>query len=791
MLSNHLRSWIYNKVQGHYRRELYFQGLDIPFYFSIFKFCLSESNDFQELESNLKKYDMNNCLNFVRKTTENNDSLKFSYPSLSFQAESLFHCWDEILEIQKHSGEDISKSIEYQRNLKFMEDEDEVEVGEDLLDIGRVCYGNKPNLAVSLNPNSDKNVQEEEERKVFPIATDFKYEYNSFRRSVIAKSKHIIKEEQKNVIFIQTDIKTFFHNLQVDSLAVFIEERFPKAKNLCKYLRLLRKKFDYDTLPIGWILSRFVANIITQEFHLLFNEHLFKNFQNSLEKKQSSIPEGDRIDLSKKGPVMLKHQINYVDDFVFLVSIPADSKGISEKTIAVHLLKEANNLLDKVLKENKPLEFYGVDSDKTKYHLFNKDNISSLKTNFSFFNTADDYLTGDSEITARVDEILLPVDNDITLNANQQFHRNLKGLQKIVIGNRHFREEEVSDLLGQIQIKIEKTGARYIRSVFRLFYLLELSELSNSIKDQIRTNEINNIFDKFKKNNNYSFEWIKFFNGYFNFLRSIEYQDTDQFFKLLNKASQLMKKYTEDDKMLFQLLKNEYIYKVILNTSGKRKPKAKISGELKKIKNNTLLFLSNQRHRSINFLCEAIYPQNKKTKKSSNLKSTDLTWISIVLNQLIIRNHNIEVTQIFSIIETFQKKKSKTLHFGLSRIVTVYLPFNTEHNQSQFIKKVEQYKDKPFWKTTCELMYYRTQLANYYKSNEKKRMQQILQTLKKNNSLRTRPKSDTDIIWYFIEKSFSTEQNKICAYFIANRLNNESEFMKYILTAHLRIESSN
>ena len=790
MLNNHSRSWIYNKIQGHYRRELYFQGLDISFYFSVFKFCLSKSNDFQELEFYLKKYNINDCLNFTRKTTKDNNSLKFSYPSLSFQAESLFHCWNEILEIQKNSKEDISKAINYQQTLKFMKDEDEVEnedeMEEALLDTSRFCYGNKPNWEVSLNSNSDKNVQREEERKVFPIATDFKYEYNSFRRSVIVKSKNIIEKDKKNIIFIQTDIKTFFHNLEVEPLAVFIKEKFPKAKNLYKYLRLLRTQFNYDTLPIGWILSRFVANIITQEFHLLFKKYLSKNFQNSLEKKQFSISEGNKVDLSKKWPVILKHQISYVDDFVFLMSIPADSKGVPEKTIADLLLKEANNLLNKVLKENKPLEFHKLDSEKTKYHLFNKDNISTLKTNFSFFDTADDYLIGDSELTARVDEILLPVDNDITLNANQQFHRNLKSLQKIVIGNRHFREEDVNDLLGQIQIKIEKTGARYIRSVFRLFYLLELSELSNNIKEQIKTTEIKNIFNKFKKNSNHSFEWVKFFNGYFHFLKSIEYQNTDQFFELLNKAFQSMKYPTEDDKMLFTLLKNEYIYKIILNTSGKQKPITKISES----KINTLSVLSNQRKRAINFLSKVICNQNKSTNKLSISKSEDLTWISIVLNQLLVRNYNIKATQIFQMIETFQKKNTETLHFGLSRIATVYLPFNTQHNQSQFIKKVKQYKNKPFWQIAHKLISCQKHLVNYYKLNEKKRLEHILQNLKTNNFLKTHITAKTDIIWFFIVKSFSTEQNKICAYFIANRLNNESEFMKYILTAHLKIESS-
>ena len=314
MLNNQLRSWIYNKIQGHYKREPYFQGLDIPFYFSIFKFCLSESKNFTELEFNLNKYGINNCLNFVRKNDEdnNNNKLYFSYPSLSFQAESLFHCWDEILQIQKQSGEDISKAIEFQRNLLFIEAEDiEEDISSSPLDIGRFCYGNKPNLAVETYHSLNSSIQEEEERKVFPISVDFKYEYNSFRRKVISSCEHMIKK--KDIIFVQTDIKTFFHNLQVEPLAKFIENKF-NAKNLCKYLRLLNDRFEYNTLPIGWILSRFIANIITQEFHILFKKHLSKNFQNSLEKKQFPISKDTKIDCGSvpKSGQYIRHYCSYL-----------------------------------------------------------------------------------------------------------------------------------------------------------------------------------------------------------------------------------------------------------------------------------------------------------------------------------------------------------------------------------------------------------------------------------------------------------------------------------------------
>ena len=49
---------------------------------------------------------------------------------------------------------------------------------------------------------------------------------------------------------------------------------------------------------------------------------------------------------------------------------------------------------------------------------------------------------------------------------------------------------------------------------------------------------------------------------------------------------------------------------------------------------------------------------------------------------------------------------------------------------------------------------------------------------------------EQDVIWHFIKKSFSSEQNQICAYFIANSLNDARDFVKYILTAHLEPEYS-
>ena len=781
MLNDQLRSWIYNKIQGHYKRELYFQGLDIPFYLSVFKFCLFISKDFKSLELNMKKYGMNDCLNFVRKNTGDNKKLYFSYPNLSFQAESLFHCWDEILQIQKQSGEDISKAIEFQRNLLFIEAEDiEEDISNSPLDVGRFCYGNKPNLAVEMYPSLNNSIQEEEERKVFPISVDFKYEYNSFRRKVILSCEHMI--EKKDIIFVQTDIKTFFHNLQIESLAEFIENKF-NAKNLCKYLRLLSDRFEYNTLPIGWTLSRFIANIITQEFHTLFKKYLAKNFQNSLERQQFSISKDTKIDLSKKWQVKLKHIVSYVDDFIFLLETPVDSKGIPEEIIAEVILKEANNLLNQVLVKNTELRFHSVKSEKTKYYRFNKSNISILKTNFSFFNTADDYLLEDPEIKARIDDVLLPIDNDITLNSNQQFHRKLRALQKVVIGNHNFKEKEVYDLLAQIRIKIEKTGSRYIRSVFGLFRLLELRGLSDNLQLEIKKT-IEEIFKKFKKNNSYSFEWVKFFNGYFNFLHSIEYQDIDRFFNFLSEISKSMK---IDDKMLFRLLRNEYIYKCILNRPDKISLKKKVLGDLKKA-NSTLLNLSNQRSRAIHFLNQIIRIQNDSSKIS--YKPLDLTWMNLVLNKALLRKHNINAIKMFSIIEGISIDKNDPLfHFGLSRIGMVYLPFNTMDNQTQFINKIKGFNlmNVFFWKIVQQLIKVRENIRDYYRFSEKGRIKQILDCLKNNN---TSIKSKKNLIWYFIKKSFSSEQEKICAYFMANRFNNEGEFIKYILTSNLKTESS-
>ena len=499
--------------------------------------------------------------------------------------------------------------------------------------------------------------------------------------------------------------------------------------------------------------------------------------------------DGD-FDLSKRWPVKLDSIISYVDDFIFILTIPPKQKGIDEKEVANILIQEATNLLNSLITENPNIEFHKIDHEKTKIYLFNKDTIAALKTNFAFFNTADEYFFGGHEIQGRIDEMLLFEDGRTTLNQNQAFHRQLLGLQKNIIRDQLPQEKSVSDLLKKIKIKIEGSGSKYIISVFRVFRLLALNNSRFFQDGRKRSKRIKEIFEKFKKNNKYWDEWIKFFNGYFNFLNSLKYDhhEVDTFFRFLGKAYQLMESPSKDDKMLFRLLRNEYVYKFTFNHLSNKSPnrslQRKALGDLKRVHNDFLLNLSNQRDRSIKFLYEGIYSQSKVS-----LDSIDLLWIGMLLNKAFSRNCAIDINWIFSIIKKLSESICPLLFdFGLSRIAVTYLALGTREEQDQFFKRVGNYNlmDSPFWKLAKELMDRQEELVDCYNFNEKIQIKRILKTLKRNNALDQEGK---DPIWHFIKQSFHSEQHKICAYFIANRFNNENEFIKYILTSNLRMES--
>ena len=793
-MSNEKRHWIYTKLQSFYKSELYFQQLDIPFYLSTFKFCLDKSNNFSELEKNLEAYQINDSLRFLRKKEGN---LYFLYPSLSFQAESLYKCWDEILAIQKKSGENLKKAIDFQRNRIFMDSniDSSKEKIKAFFDIKRFCFGNKPNPNTQTTPILSTNIKFEEERQAFPISIDFKYEYNSFRHKVISECEKLtgkddadneffkefgLFKECEDVIFIQTDIKSFFHKLQPKQLAPFISKLHPNAKNLIKYLKLLHEKYKYKELPIGWVLSRFVANIVLQEFHKKCEKSLSENFKKSLSEKKKTDLENLLVEKNLINKIELKHKINYVDDFIFLLSIPENSISKSnkkqfEKKILEIFIEEANKILKSLINNNTELTFYSSKDKKAKCYIFNKETVTLLKTNFAFFETAENYFFEDSEIGARLDEILLPIDNDIVLNSDQQFYKNLKGLKKLIISNRSLKKKDFLDLLDQVQIKIKKTGSRYIKSVFsvlRLFILSELLEKQEIKKNKI-TNKIEKLFEICREHYNCSSEWIKFFSGYFNFLGSIDYEGIDNFIKLLKKAEKEMKL---DDKMLLRLMRNEYIYKYIIATTD-CKLKTKALGHIKKgVKKQMLLNLSCQRERSIHVLCEAIQNRNNKNK---TLKPIDLSWFGMFLSRLIFKKIHFNIGWVFSTINKIEGRvEDRLLDYGLSDLAIYILPINNESNRDIFITKALQTlktkdKDEKFWKMTKLLVTEQKKLLKYYEKNEKSRIESIINSFNKEN----------DLIYRLIDPLFHLEQYKLSSYLLVNRLNTEGELIKYVLSA--------
>jgi len=771
------KSWLINKISGFYKREIYFQTLDLSYFTSALKFAFSAASTFIELESELRKLNLDTGLNFVRKGSKPKEFLYFKYPPLHFQCKCLYLCWDELRKIQTESGEDISKAIAYQRDMQFLEEHDENEdLDSSTLDVGRSCFGNKPNLNVSVEALEEISLQEEEERKAFPLAVNFKFEYNSFRKKIIKKCEHATgkkgdRNANRDVVFVQTDLKSFFHNLEIVPLIHFFKQYYPWATNLAACLTELNERFKHEDLPIGWILSRFISNVVVQHFHKQFRPHLGRNLVSSLSKAIDYGP-NQPLQVPKKFDLKIEDVISFVDDFVFLVSVPSQDHSLTPDAIATQLIKEAQSLLNKVIPGNREIEFYSAIEHKTKIYRLDVDSITTLKSNFAFFKTADEYFLEDPDIRARIDDVLLPSDNDLTLNQNEQFRRNLVNLQRLVISNQDLAEKEIEDLLSQIKLKVEKTGAKYVRSVFGLLRLIVISDSSRTISKTIRQRYIPELFKKCKKGHNFSSDWLKFFSGYFNLLRALDFeeQDRDLYFKLLSEAISAMKEKSGSDVQLLQLVRNDSVFQIMLETGL-------ISCKSKAIKpqstgySSTLNELLDKRYSMIHFLAH-MYGSTSRDKFVR--KKFASLWMPNVVHQLLLNRRELDPQKLFSFIDELPGTAERKMFFdfGASRLFSAALPLIGKDEAIVLLEELTKRGQSHELSFFASVLSLRESYEAYFKMDEHLRVRQALSQLFSDEK--------DDPVFKILNRLNLRPLDLLSAYFISLRLNSELDFLRYL-----------
>ncbi|MCK6597641.1 MAG: hypothetical protein L6Q37_04695, partial [Bdellovibrionaceae bacterium] len=420
---------------------------------------------------------------------------------------------------------------------------------------------------------------------------------------------------------------------------------------------------------------------------------------------------------------------------------------------------------------------------KAKVHRIDIDSIAILKSNFAFFKTADEYFLDDPDIRARIDDVLLPNDNDLTMNHGQQFKRNLAALQKSIINKHSFSANEIDDLLAHIKVKIEKTGARYIRSVFGLLRLLVITCTDQKTVNKIREKYIKEIFSKCKKDFNYSADWIKFFSGYLQFLKSIDFKDRDRetYFQLLGEAIKLMKKRSISDEQILQLIKNDSVLKIIIEKSVVSF-RAKAFSPLLKDYNTPFYRFIYEKHEMILFICKVIKPDLKIAFEESDYS---FIWLHLAIQKLQNSNQPFDFTPVITSLKKIEKEKEQAQVLYSAGRLAARIIFQKTPERKQFFDLMSSlpYINDEIIGKIVRLYEHEESITTFFKVSEQQKIIIAYKTLILHEN--------ADIIYEFFGKlEFLRMLEVIAGYFISLRLNDENDFYRYIISLLFRKESN-
>lgn len=551
--NDHLKLWVYSKVRDLFKTDPYFGHVDRDILLSNLSLALFQSNNLSDL---LKAVDGDYKKGIkISRKIKKDGVLYFEYPSLNFQIRSLFELWSKVVSLYE-TNEWLNKEP-----IRF-------------------SFGHKPAVVEDSGDTSslpDKFINS-------PLKIKFQDEYTAFQKFVYDKSNKLVSvgsSPDTKVFVIQTDIKAFFHSLYLKDISSYLDKKL-KINFFKKYLEELEVEFEFSGgLPIGWMFSGFIADILIQGFHAevlssfnsVFLKKLSKDLTSQLKKilpETKVTEELSKYVLAKMGVSNFKFEFasNYVDDFVFVISstdVPVEGEDeskrkIFERIVADAVFEVADELIAKEYgKDN--LHFYNLEEGKGKYFTFNQNNIDSLKTNFHRFmgiHTYDEEI--EPNLWAMLDDFLLPADNDLSLNERAQFFATLSNLRKMLIEGEKISKEDRDDIFKKILFKIESDEAKYIHSIFSL---IEAFLASDEQGVDYYLEKVSSIIEKFIAANKSLDLWLKLFKGY-NFLHSRrKYDKRINFFNDFNKFYQHWKSRSNnlDDFDIIESVLSSYIIK--------------------------------------------------------------------------------------------------------------------------------------------------------------------------------------------------------------------------------------
>lgn len=516
-LTPRTRNWLFYNIKRFHAEDQYLKVLDSSIVISEFKETLNRHHFVNSLLDEIaKKKSFNKTFCFYRK-----DGNYFYYPSFYNQVKSLVECWEEIRDVYKN------EYLIYPDEYDDIDDEPFVEVNNnrEKKKPSRQVFGNKANTSSFPNLKEKVTIHSHLMSSNRYIKSSFTFEYNSFKRRCLSELDSSAGSKKNNLYFLQTDLKSFYHSLNPKTVRRILDENYHLPQTL-KWLSIIEDQHPEQGLPIGWILSGLVSDLVMMAFVRSIEEY--------------------KADLIFSTDILDFEIITYVDDIVFFIKSECERKKVE---VASKFIKCFQKRVS-VFFEGSTVEVYGLDSIKVKLIHLSDQTKNLLKTNWHdidlFTSISNDSLFNKN--WTMLDEFLLPTDNDLFLNDKAQFFSNVRNL-KAKVENDDFRsEKDFEPYLDKSIYKIT-VDKKYLQSVFDVFFLF--IEKADDIKDKDKS--IDRIWKKVKAIDSLNaLDVIHFVRCYFKYVMNLVCAP-DGFHDLINSISEFVQaseKFMETDDVI-------------------------------------------------------------------------------------------------------------------------------------------------------------------------------------------------------------------------------------------------
>lgn len=503
-LSEYQKYWIYKKFQHFFKRDACFKFFTSDILLEKFYSCLMETSDIKQLLKKLKREGLDESIQIPRKIgkVEGRERiLYYEYPGLAFQMNSLIECWEEVCNIQKnYSGEDLKYSLD----LEFEDGFDEVD--DVKIDERRRCYGNKPNYHLQFRPQllNEYSISEHERNLGLPLRINFTKEYTQFNAAVTKLCERLTINDDLQVLVVQTDIESYYHKLKIEFLIKYFESSLIlRDLKLKKWLKKLKEEYGFEELPIGWILSGFISNILLLGINRMLNKKLANRLALKLKKERVLFPLADSLRV-----------FSYVDDFIMVIPLKK-KENVNHQKIERAVVDLSNELLSEAYAEY--ISFHKYESKKTKAFVVDKFSVSKLRRNFHDMKVS---IPAEVQFGLELGELMVAHDPELVINERNQFSIDLTAASRALLRGNNIRKQDIFELIDNMNSKVRTTEGKYISRVFFLLTAILERERNGERYEDAEEKEIERkikefIFETFRFLNSLDFcpvnEWAQFF----------------------------------------------------------------------------------------------------------------------------------------------------------------------------------------------------------------------------------------------------------------------------------------